>query len=126
MLREITSIKPQSGHATKQWFNDEAMDLFVWRNGGGHIDKFQLAYKEGLEEYTVSWTPAAGFTFHIVDDGEKRTGRYKATPILLPGGPSPLRSTIAAFIRRAQQLEPALREFIETKLECAVQAEPHE
>lgn len=121
MLREITAIRPDPGHASKQWFTDDAMDLFVWRNSAGDIQKFQLACKEGVDEHALTWTGAGGITFHVVDDGERRTGRHKATPILLPARPVPLEKTTRSFLRRAEQLDPALRDFIQSRLEEATQ-----
>lgn len=126
MLREIPTVKPDPGHAFKQWFTDEAMDLFVWRNSEKRIEKFQLAYKKAADEYALTWTEAAGFTVHFVDDGESRTGRYKATPILLPTHELPLIETTGAFLHRAEQLEPVLRDFVRSRLEDAVLRQAHE
>lgn len=122
MLREIKAVKQEPGRARKQWFSDEVMDLFVWRGGDGKVEKFQLVARiaggEGASrERALTWSEAAGFHRHLVDDGERRPDRYKATPILIPTKDLPLLELSQVFGERAGNLDSYIRGFVADKLD---------
>ncbi|MGA8261634.1 MAG: hypothetical protein WB783_15590 [Arenicellales bacterium] len=122
MLREISGVRQEPGRAVKQWFSDEAMDLFVWRDSQGGVEKFQLAFKVAGEEgagreRALTWSAATGFLQHRVDDGEQRPDRYKATPILVPSVDAPPEDLSSTFIDRSAELDPDVRVFVAGKLD---------
>lgn len=122
MLREISAVRQVPGTRLKQWFTDDVLDLFVWRDAQGHIEKFQLTCKVGVEagvgrERALTWSARDGFAQHRVDDGEQRPDRYKATPILIPSAHAPLRELAGAFSERADALDPDIRELVSRRLD---------
>lgn len=122
MLKEIKDTRQIPGEGFRRWFNDEIFDLFVWYAEGprGLPSGFQLCYGKSdtgaiRTDRALTWKPGEGFTHNAID-----TGRYSATehrsPILVADGIFPKDRIIPEFDVRSKNIDPAVREFILTKL----------
>jgi len=82
MLREIKKVRQIDGEPERRWFNGSDMDLILWHDDN-ELTGFQICYNKSAQEKALSWKKDSGFSHQLVDDGESRSGHYKATPILL-------------------------------------------
>lgn len=122
MLQELQVTQPR-GEPSRRWFRDERFDLIVWFEGD-QILGFQLCYDRAGRERAVTWLPASGYSHDRIDSDGDRPGLHP-TRILLP---EPLNSFPHAELTllegAAAGLEPALREFVLSKLRAYRQSEP--
>lgn len=98
-MKECTNVRQIPGERKRRWFSSENFDLIVWLNEGGSFAGFELCYDKTTFERSLIWRLITGFTHMAVDSGEHRSGRYKATPLLMPYGvfdAARIRSTFAA------------------------------
>jgi hypothetical protein len=86
-LREIRNVRQISGEPIRRWFTSADMDLIVWFGEGGGPVAFELCYDKGHGEHSIAWNARRGYTHAVVDDGERRPGKPKASPLLLADGP---------------------------------------
>jgi hypothetical protein len=92
------------------------MELIVWLDAAGRPDGFQICYMGSLrEEHALTWRRQAGFTHNRVDSGDTRPDK-NLTPILVPDGEVPWESLRSEFAASCDGLEPALRDFVTTRL----------
>lgn len=115
VLVEFTQVK-QEAAGFRRWFEDKGMDLIVWHGADAQPTGFQICYVHGQEERALTWHPPGGFSHARVDAGDTRPDKNLA-PVLVPGGEVPWTVLREEFGRRARGLEPALRDWIERKLE---------
>lgn len=85
-MRERVSVTQHAGEPRRRWFSSPNLDLIVWFDQCESITGFELCYDKGRIEHAVRWKPRSGFAHMVVDDGESRPGKYKATPILRANG----------------------------------------
>lgn len=85
MLKEIP-VTSDDNEPAKRWFTDHDTDLFVWLDGSGNINRFQICYNKGHNEHALTWVRNSGFTHHAVDDGEEKVMKMKKSPILIQDG----------------------------------------
>ena len=95
---------------------DHGMDLIVWFGDDGSIFGFQLAYVLEDAEHALTWRRSSGFQHERVDDGEGRTGKHKATPILVPDGRFCAAVVADLFRERAGLIDDAVSRFVHGKL----------
>lgn len=115
MLREIRHVRQIAGEPLRRWFCDRELDLIVWLDEARRVVGFQLCYDKERDERALCWHPQSGYQHSRVDNGEARPGRYKAAPLLVPGGRFD-GGLIRQFIAKSLALEPALSGFIHRKL----------
>ena len=122
MLQELQVTQPR-GEPSRRWFRDERFDLIVWFEGD-QILGFQLCYDRAGRERAVTWLPTSGYSHDRIDSGGDRPGLHPARILL----PEPLNSFPHAELTllegAAAGLEPALREFVLSKLRAYRQSEP--
>ena len=96
---------------------DDTMDLIVWFDEEKEsIVGFQLAYDQGGLEHALTWKSRTGFQHEKVDDGERRPGKYKAAPILLPDGDFCASAIANLFQENAARIDAAISGFVHAKL----------
>ena len=86
MLREIRSQASQ--RLNRRWFQGEHFDLLVWHDSAGP-SAWLLTDKAGATPMqALRWQRHQGLSWHYIDDGDSRYGRYKARDLLTgaPGG----------------------------------------
>ena len=106
MLREVTGIQQVPGRPRRRWFEDDRFDLIVWTSDAGAVIGVQLCYDKGTtDERAVTWIEGRELTHYRVDDGERRPGRYKMTPILTRDGTLDGPGLIQAFLAASGALE---------------------
>jgi hypothetical protein len=116
MFHEIKNVRQEPGPGRRRWFESDNFDLVVWLEPGGRIAGFQLCYDFGRGERALTWREGAGFTHNAVDSGEG-TPLKNCTPILVADGKVPWGEVRTRFAERSSSLEPALRAFVQEKLQ---------
>lgn len=115
MLREITGVRQIAGEPLRRWFQDDAMDLFVWLGEANTFVGFQLAYDKPREERALTWKNTTGFRHTRVDDGAK-PGRHPGTPLLLADGAFDVTRVLSEFQVRGAGIDSAVHAFVVEKL----------
>ena len=118
MLSEISAVRQDQPGLIRRWFQDDYFDLFVWLTPHGALRAFQLAYERTRRERVLEWSSERGFDHNRVDSGEQQPFTNR-TPLLIRGGPCPVRLVAREFDRRSVELEPRLRDVILLKLRHA-------
>jgi hypothetical protein len=118
MLREINAVLQDQPGLLRRWFQDDYFDLFVWLGPDHVLRAFQLAYQRTLDERVLEWSSESGFVHSRVDSGEQRPNANR-TPLLVNGGPCPVRMIARQFDSRSKDLEAPLRDAILAKLRYA-------
>lgn len=98
------------------WYTDEYADLYVWFDSAGAIAGFQLCYNKSRDEHSLTWKSSVGYAHNRIDAGDDSPLRNQ-TPVVLPDGLCPLDQLRREFARRADKVEPAVREFISAALD---------
>src|SRR6516164_1830529 len=115
-LIEFANVRQIPGEPRRRWFTCEDLELVVWCDESGGLIGFQLCYKNSGSEYALTWNPDLGFSHKIVDDGEQRPGKHKATPILVAGAPASATSIRERFALVSVGLPVQIAEFVGKKL----------
>lgn len=80
MLRKINDLRQESGSREKHWYASSVLDLFVWLNSAGAIERFEFSYAKLGNEKAILWDTNNGFSAVVVDDGA-RPGRHPLSPM---------------------------------------------
>ena len=116
MLAEFKNVKQEAGPNRRRWFQDETMELIVWYGAGDIPEGFQICYPgTDDEERALTWREGQGFSHARVDGGDARPDK-NLTPILVPDGAVTWSRVEAAFAERSAELEPAIRDFVSSRL----------
>jgi hypothetical protein len=115
-LIEFEDVRQIPGEPRRRWFTCEDLELVVWCDESAGPIGFQLCYKNGGSEYALTWNPDRGFSHKIVDDGEQRPGKHKATPILVAGAPVSASLIRERFALVSVGLPVQIAEFVGKKL----------
>ncbi|HEX7631183.1 MAG TPA: hypothetical protein VF388_03550 [Lacunisphaera sp.] len=116
MFKEFARVKQEAGDGRRRWFDDDGMELIVWLDAADQPRGFQLCYQgAGRQEHALTWRAPGGFAHNRVLSGDSRPDKNQ-TPILVPDGVVPWAQLRREFAARSGALEPALREFITTRL----------
>lgn len=118
MLKKIRGVRQDDPHRTRDWFQDEFFDLFVWTDLSAAIVAFQLCYDRLNNERVLAWNRDGGFLHRRIDDGEQ-TPIKNMSPILVTDGRFDAGDITGEFRERAAGLDPATRDFISAKIEQA-------
>ncbi len=105
MLRRIESTRNQHGRI---WYQGDHIDLMLWLDGEGSINRFDLAQRPPDGEQLLSWRRESGFSWHRIDSGEDRAGHYKAAALLFSDAATPLPHWQQQLLAEAEALPPAL------------------
>ena len=116
MLKETARVRQVEGEDRRRWFTDQYFDLIVWYDREDRITGFQLCYDKTGREHALTWKEGRGFLHHLVDDGEGRPGRQKATPILLADGAFDQPGITALFHRESTRMDREAARFVYDKL----------
>jgi hypothetical protein len=112
VLTEIPNARQIEGEGFRRWFSDEDSDLIVWYSDDRKLQGFQLCYDKSRREHAITWTREHGFKHNRVDDGEKRAGGPKATPVLVADGEFRKDTVAEAFRKKSTGLEPGISRFV--------------
>jgi hypothetical protein len=115
-LIEFENVRQIPGEPRRRWFTCKDLELVVWCDALGGPSGFQLCYNSGGSEYAVTWKPDCGFSHKIIDDGEQRPGKYKATPILVADAPAPAKLISERFAQVSAGLPVEFADFVRKKL----------
>ncbi len=110
MLRELQNVLQIEGEPHRRWFHDDTFDLIVWQELDGHVEGFQLCYREGSDERALTWWRGRGFTHKRIDAGED--GRPKKAPILVPDGTFDRDRVLMLFEQECRELDPEIVGFV--------------
>jgi hypothetical protein len=116
MLREFMNVRQIPGEDTRRWFSDNYFDLIVWFDSQEAIVGFQLCYDINSNHRALTWHTATGFSHHRVDNGESRSGKTKASPILVADGLFDAPAVAARFQRESRDIDPRIAAFVYEKL----------
>jgi hypothetical protein len=113
---EFADVRQIPGEPRRRWFTGEDLDLLVWFDESDRPIGFQLCYKNGGSECALTWNPDRGLSHKIVDDGEQRPGKHKASPILVAGAPASASLIRERFAQVSAGLPVEIAEFVSKKL----------
>ena len=116
-MREDINIRQIPGDLRRRWFSSADFDLIVWFNDDGGFAGFQLCYDKAGIERSLVWRPSGGFSHMVVDDGEHRYGKHKASPVLVPDGYFDARRIRGAFFSEAASLPEEIKSYVLETLE---------
>lgn len=116
MLKELDNVRQVPGEGRRRWFADEYFDLIVWLDDEDGLAGFQLCYDKMGSERALTWRADGGYSHHAIDTGEDRTGRQKATPILVADGLFETSAVAGRFRRECDRIEPGIADFVYRKL----------
>lgn len=105
------------GKANRRWFSSPQFDLIVWLADDQSFTGFELCYDKQDQEHSIAWSKAHGFRHMAVDSGERRPGKYKAAPILVPDGYFDAKRIHAAFNTARYSLPQDVADYVSRVLE---------
>lgn len=116
MLQEMTKVSQVPGEPRRRWFSSQDLDLIVWHDPKDAIVGFQLCYDRRKDEKVLTWKAPDSYSHMAVDDGEGRSGRHKASPILVPGGKFAAEPLTSNFRAEAAKLPFEIADLVLRKL----------
>lgn len=121
VLREVINTMQIRGEPRRRWFASYAFDLVVWLGEREDVVGFQLCYGKPSSEKALTWrAEGKGLAHMAVDDGEAGDGRYKPSPILMPGGDWNAAQLLRDFLQVADLLPDEIKTLVVAQLELAV------
>jgi hypothetical protein len=115
MLQESEYVRQITGEPKRRWFSDDYFDLIVWVDESNIILNFQLCYDKKGHPRVLNWQ-AESYAHLGIDDGEGRTGKPKATPILIPDGTFNRDGIVEAFEKACFNMDTKVSKFILDKI----------
>ena len=115
MLREIARVRQDRRGLRRRWFTDDRWDLYVWEDHD-RITGFQLCYGKEAYERALTWMEGEEPYHAAIDDGSDRGADRKHAPILVADGAMPVRAVLDRFHHDASEIDPAVRDYVSTKL----------
>jgi hypothetical protein len=82
-MKEFSQVRQIPGEPSRRWFHSDDLDLVIWFNDDGFPTGFELYYDKRTLQRAIRWSLQNGLQTRVVDDGEGRPGKCKATPLLL-------------------------------------------
>jgi hypothetical protein len=116
VLIEYKNVRQSVGEGRRRWFEGKVLELIVWYAADDAVEGFQLLYRTKEGERALTWHATTGFSHSRVDNGTMAPMK-NLTPILLPHDAVPWEKLIAEFARSSAELEPGLRELVQTHLQ---------
>jgi hypothetical protein len=113
---EITNVRQIPGEPKRRWFSSRDFDLFVHCAEDGRFTGFQLCYDKPHREHAILYRDGEGFRHMVVDDGEQRPGRYKASPMLVADGVFDAARIYASFIEASASLPAEVADYVRLAL----------
>ncbi len=111
-MREWPRVRQIPGEPRRRWFSSDEFDLIVRTSDSGEFIGFELCYDKTGQERSLSWRASSGFCHMAVDGGEPWPGKYKETPILVPGGACDVGRLHAAFLAASHALPQDVSGFV--------------
>lgn len=121
-LIEFPNVRQIPGEPRRRWFTCKDVELVVWCDQVGGPIGFQFCYKDGRSEFAFTWNPECGCSHKIIDDGELRPGKHKATPILVEDATASVTLICERFAQVKDGLPVEIAEFVSKKLEEGVKS----
>lgn len=119
MLREISSTRQNPDEPRKRWFSSTSMDLVAWFDDDDVIVAFQLCYDKSDAERALVWSRRDARLAHlVVDDGESRAGKHKASPLLISGKHLPLQRVREKLLLESSELPPVILADVLARLDA--------
>jgi hypothetical protein len=115
MMKEITTRQIE-GEPKRKWFSSRYFDLILYFDEHLEIIGIQLCYDKFRNERAFTWKKAHGFGHNLIDDGEGRPGKYKASPLLLSDGVFDKETIAAIFIEESSNMDPGMSDFVHKKI----------
>jgi len=116
MIKEENNLRQINGDPERRWFSDQFFDLIVWFDENDKIIGFQLCYDKQKDERSLTWKEESGYAHHRIDDGEKRPGRFKSSPILVTDGIFDSETISNIFKEESQHIDQNISTFVYKKL----------
>ena len=115
MLKESINIRQIDGEPKRRWFSSDYFDLIVWFDND-HITGFQLCYEMQRPQKALTWKEISGYSHDNIDDGESRTGKYKATPILVANGLFDKNRIARTIQEESSKIDGEIADFVYNKI----------
>ncbi len=116
MLRELPRLRQHPGEPRRRWFSDSEFDLIVWFDNRDAIIAFDLCYGKPQQEHVFRWRPPQSMQHLRVDDGERRAGHHKMTPIYVADGRYDALDTAQRFATASSGMDGVIRTFVLQRL----------
>lgn len=115
-MNEYINVRQIPGDPKRRWFYSDDFDLIVWFSDDQSIAGFELCYDKERNAHSIEWK-TGGFRHMAVDDGERRPGKHKATPILVPDGSFDAMRVYTAFLEASKLLPEEIASHVLLVLE---------
>lgn len=112
MLREITSIAQLIHEPKRRWFEDDYFDLIVWHDPQDKIISFELYYDKRGHQRAVRWEQPNRYAHYRIDDGEKRSGKSKASPVLVVESEFDCSKVAFLFESESKRIDGGIARFV--------------
>jgi len=112
MLKKLKISNPKEPN--RLWYSDEYFDLIIWREAD-EITAFQLCYDIKRFERVLSWSKRYGFSHSHIDSGERNPSKNQS-PLFVADGLLDRSFIMEKFATHAQDIDPAIRSFVVTKI----------
>ena len=112
----MKKVRQAPGEPRRRWFSSADLDLIVWLEETGAVRGFQLCYGGPDDERALTWKAPGSYSHAALDDGEDRSFRHKATPILGRELPFDADAVGRAFKAQAGGLPTEIAELVAARL----------
>lgn len=116
MFSEMRDVRQIKGEPKRRWFADNGLELIVWFAEQERIIGFQLCYEINKEPKALTWHEGEGYLHTGIDDGEARSGCYKAAPVLIRDGVFDKENVEKKFAASSETLPKEIADFVRKKL----------
>lgn len=116
MLREITSIAQLIHEPKRRWFEDDYFDLIVWHDHQEEIISFELYYDKRGNQRAVRWEQPNRYAHYRVDEGEKKSGKSKASPVLIVEDGFDGNKVAFLFESESRRIDKSIATFVYKKI----------
>ena len=116
MMREISHVRQDRRGLKRRWFTDDRWDLYVWEEHD-RIAGFQLCYGKDAYERALTWMEGESPYHAAIDNGSIGGANRRHAPILVADGVMPIRAVADRFRVDSTDIDPAVRDYVITRLE---------
>lgn len=115
MLVEQRDVRQNVGELSRRLFWDDTLDLALWFQPDGVIDRFQLSYDQNNDPRVLTWSREKGFSHEEIDYGNHDL-KFNRAPMLRPAGALNAAKLRTEFLAAAANLPPAIRSLVDERL----------
>ena len=125
-LHEIQHEGPQPGQPLHRWFQSDYFDVYLWYNGEGVLDRFELCYDRYGDEHALTWERGSHHLAHNAVGGGERFFGHGSAAILETAKRRPPENLAECFRAASEMLPDEVRESVLQIIANAPFMSPHQ